>query len=227
MKRFLLFGVFSFLLGLSCTTAQAQERATKKDYKQMRKQSEMLDKEVRKKASKQIRKEAKRLRKEGYVTLVGKLPLVKQLEASWEKQVEKDKEGNLYWYVASVQVTGGSVSVASLQATNLAKADLAGQIQTKVTQLIESKVANSELGKNEAATLSQVVATGKSLISATLGRTLPLLEAYRTLPNGNVEMIVTIGYSMQEANQVAIQALSNKLKDESEALARELEKIAM
>ena len=64
-----------------------------------------------------------------------------------------DTEGNPYWYIASSRVVGGNQSAAVLQATNAAKIDLAGQIQTKVSQLIEAKVANDDMGQEEAASL--------------------------------------------------------------------------
>ena len=169
--------------------------------------------------------EIKKLEKEGFKTPVGKLPLAKQLETAWEKQAELDTEGNPYWYIASSRAVGGNQSAAALQATNAAKIDLAGQIQTKVSQLIEAKVANDDMGQEEAASLSSVVASSKSVISATLGRTIPLVEVYKTLPNKNVEVMVTIGYSMQSANQAAVQAIRKELAAKSEELAKQLDKL--
>ena len=185
----------------------------------------LIDKELKKKAIKAARKEAKRLTKEGFKTPVGKLPLDKQIETAWEKQAELDMDGNPYWYIASSRAIGGNQSAAVLQATNAAKIDLAGQIQTKVSQLIEAKVANDDMGQEEAASLSSVVAASKSVISATLGRTIPLVEVYRTLENKNVEVMVTLGYSMQAANQAAISAIRKELAGKSEELAKELDKL--
>ena len=195
MKRNLLIGALTALFVCFALGVQAQERATGKDYKDLKKQEKVLDKELRKKALKEARREAKQLEKEGFRTPVGKLPLAKQLENAWEKQAELDMEGNPFWYIASSRAVGGNQSSAVLQATNAAKIDLAGQIQTRVAQLIETKVANDDMGQEEAASLSSVVASSKSIISATLGRTIPLVEVYRTLENKNVEVMVTIGYS--------------------------------
>ena len=94
-----------------------------------------------------------------------------------------------------------------------------------MTQLIESKVANDDMGQEEAASLSSAVAAGKSIISGTLGRTIPLVEVYRTLPNKNVEVMVTIGYSLEAANKV-VKALSEELAKKSPELAKELDKLA-
>lgn len=203
----------------------AQEKATGESFKELKKHEKVLDKNLRKKAVKEARQEVKKLEKEGFKTPVGKLPLGKQLEDAWEKQAEMDINGNPYWYIASSRMVGGNQSSAALQAVNAAKIDLAGQIQTKVSQLIEAKVANDDMGQEEAASLTSVVASSKSVISATLGRTVPLVEVYRALPNGNFEVMVTIGYSTQTANQEAVRAIRKELAAKSEVLAKELDKL--
>lgn len=226
MKRTLLFTVLvAFIMSFSMNV-NAQMKASDKDFKNQQKHEKVLNKDLEKKAIKAARKEAKKLTKEGFRTPVGKLPLDKQLENAWQKQAEMDMEGNPFWYIASSRAIGGNQSSAALQATNAAKIDLAGQIQTKVSQLIEAKVANDDMGQEEAASLSNVVAASKSIISGTLGRTIPLVEVYRTLPNKNVEVMVTIGYSMQTANQEAIKAIRQELAGKSEELAKELDKLA-
>ena len=225
MKKSLFISALVAFVMMFCVNVNAQEKATGKAYKDLKKQEKVLDKDLQKKAIKEARKEAKKLEKEGFKTPVGKLPLAKQLETAWEKQAELDTEGNPYWYIASSRAVGGNQSAAALQATNAAKIDLAGQIQTKVSQLIEAKVANDDMGQEEAASLSSVVASSKSVISATLGRTIPLVEEYKTLPNKNVEVMVTIGYSMQSANQAAVQAIRKELAAKSEELAKQLDKL--
>lgn len=226
MKKTLLFtALVAFIMSFSMNV-NAQMKASDKDYKELQKHEKVLNKDLEKKAIKAARKEAKKLTKEGFRTPVGKLPLEKQLETAWQKQAEMDMEGNPFWYIASSRAIGGNQSSAALQATNAAKIDLAGQIQTKVSQLIEAKVANDDMGQEEAASLSNVVASSKSIISGTLGRTIPLVEVYRTLPNKNVEVMVTIGYSMQTANQEAIKAIRQELAGKSEELAKELDKLA-
>ena len=112
-----------------------------------------------------------------------------------------------------------------MQATNAAKIDIAGQIQTKVTQLIEDKTANDDMGQEEAASLKSTVATSKSVITGTLGRTVPLVEIFKTLPNKNVEVRVTIGCSVQMANEAAVKAIRKELAKKSEELAKELDKL--
>lgn len=225
MKKTLFISALVAFVMMFAVNVSAQEKAVGKDRKALAKHEKVLDKDLQKKAIKSARKEAKELEKEGFRTPVGKLPLDKQLETSWEKQAELDMDGNPYWYIATSRAIGGNQSAAALQATNAAKIDLAGQIQTKVSQLIEAKVANDDMGQEEAASLSSVVASSKSVISATLGRTIPLVEVYRTLPNKNVEVMVTLGYSTDAANKVAVSAIRKELAGKSEELAKELDKL--
>lgn len=225
MRKSLLFSIVAMFMMMISLNAFAQEKATGKAYKNLQKQEKVLNKDLQKKAIKDARKQAKQLTKEGFRTPVGKLPLDKQIEAAWQKQAEMDTDGNPWWYIASSRAIGGNQSAASLQATNAAKLDLAGQIQTKVSQLIEAKVANDDLGQEEAASLSNIVAASKSMISATLGRTIPLVEVYRTLPNKNVEVQVTLGYSQQAATETAIKAIREELAKKSEELAKKLDEL--
>lgn len=225
MRKKLLISIFSFIFMLLSVNTFAQEVATKKEYKEIQEKEKVLTKEIGKKAVKEARNEAKRLKKEGFVTPVGKLPLDKQIEKSWQLQYEVDNHGNPYYYIASARAIGGNQSSAFMQANNTAKLDLAGQIQTKVSQLIELKVANDDMGKEDAASLTSVVSASKSIISTTLGRTLPLVEIYRTLENKNVEVMVTLGYNSEFATQAAVKAIREKLAGESEALAKQLDKL--
>ena len=212
-KNLLINALVAFVMMLAVNVA-AQERATGKDFKNLKEREKVLDKDLRKKAIKNARSEAKKLEKEGFKTPVGKLPLAKQIETSWEKQAELDMDGNPYWYVASSRIIGANQSAAAMQATNTAKIELAGQIQTK------AKIANDDMGQEEAAGLSSVVAASKSVIFSTLGRIIPLVEVYRTLPNHNVEVMVTIGYSIQEANKEAVNAIRKELAAKSEDLVK-------
>ena len=101
MKKSLFISALVAFVMMFCVNVNAQEKATGKAYKDLKKQEKVLDKELQKKAIKEARKEAKKLEKEGFKTPVGKLPLAKQLETAWEKQAELDTEGNPYWYIAS------------------------------------------------------------------------------------------------------------------------------
>ena len=98
---------------------------------------------------------------------------------------------------------GQNYDAAKMQALELAKQNLAGQIQTEVTALIENTVSNKQLEPNEAASIVQSVSAGKSLISQSIGRVITIVEVYRTLPNKNKEVLVKIAYNSAMAKAAA------------------------
>ena len=106
---------------------------------------------------------------------------------------------------------------------NLAKLDLAGQIQTRVNQLIEAKVANDEISAESAASINSFVSASKNLISNTLGRVMILVEIYRVNEAGNNEVQVTLGYNSELATQEAIKAVQKSMTAEAGELMEELD----
>ena len=127
------------------------------------------------------KKEAKRLKKEGRVVSPGALPLENQLQRSYEMEYQYDDLGFPKFIMANAQSVANHYDVAKIAATSSAITNLAGQIQTEVTALIESSAANAELSPEEAVSLSEIVMTSKSLISQSIGRTIVIAECHRIL----------------------------------------------
>ena len=182
-------------------------------------------KEIKKKAVKEARKEAKRFKKEGYDVAPGALPMEKQIETAWIRQYESDEDGYPLYIVASGNSVANTTSAAKLQATELAKLELAGSISTQVAALIENSIANQQFNAEEAASVTKTVAASKNIIAQELGRTLPLFEIYRTLKNKNVEANVRIAYNSKKAMEVAQRASSKKLEEETDIAHDKLEKL--
>ena len=189
------------------------------------KTEKQLSKSIKKKAVKEARKEAKRYKKQGYAVAPGALPMDKQIESAWMRQYEVDEDGYPLYIVASGNSVANTTSAAKLQATELAKLELAGSISTQVAALIENSIANQQLNSEEAASVTKTVAASKNIIAQELGRTLPLFEIYRTLDNKNVEVDVRIAYNSQKAMEVAQRTLSKKLEEETDIAHDKLEKL--
>jgi hypothetical protein len=189
------------------------------------KTEKQLSKSIKKKAVKEARKEAKRYKKQGYAVAPGALPMDKQIESAWMRQYEEDEDGYPLYIVASGNSVANTTSAAKLQATELAKLELAGSISTQVAALIENSIANQQLNSEEAASVTKTVAASKNIIAQELGRTLPLFEIYRTLDNKNVEVDVRIAYNSQKAMEVAQRTLSKKLEEETDIAHDKLEKL--
>ena len=176
------------------------------------------------KASKTARNEAKRLKKEGWKAAPGALPLDKQLDNSYLKQQEQDELGYPKFLMGEAMSIGENYDAAKMQALELSKQNLAGQIQTEVTALIENTVANKQLAKEEAVSITESVIASKNLISQKIGKTIIVTELYRELPNKNKEVLVRVAYNMQMAKEAARQAIREDLEQKGLNLHQQLDK---
>jgi hypothetical protein len=184
-----------------------------------------LKKEIKDKAVKEARKEAKKFKKEGYYVAPGALPMDKQIEKAWMKQYEEDESGYTKYIVATGNSVANSQSAAKLQATELAKIELAGTISTQVAALIETSIANEQLSTEEAATVTKTVAAAKNIIAQEIGRIIPLFEIYREVGKNNIESSVRVAYSSEMAMDAAKKVIKKKLEDETEIVHEKLEKL--
>lgn len=199
---------------------------TSKEIAKERREIRKLSKaEFNEKASKDARKEAKRLKKEGWQAAPGALPMEKQLDKSYLMQQEYDENLFPKYLMGEAMSIGENYDAAKMQALELAKQNLAGQIQTEVTALIENTVANKQLQPEEAASVVQSVSAGKNLISQSIGRVLTVVELYRTVSNRNKEVLVRIAYNAEMAKAAAKQAVRDELEKKGEDLHNKLDQL--
>ena len=180
--------------------------------------------ELMQKATKVARKEAKKLTKEGWVIAPGALPIEKQLDKTYMMSYEYDDNMFPKYIMGEAMSIGENYDAAKMQALELAKQNLAGQIQTEVTALVENTVANKQLSQEQAASVTQSVLASKNLISQSIGRTIPVMEVYRTLSNKNKEVLVRIAYNSQMAKEAAKKAVREDLEKKGEKLHEDLDK---
>lgn len=217
--KFLLAVVFTaFTMGVSAQTS----KEIAKERREIRKLSKA---EFNEKASKDARKEAKRLQKEGWKAAPGALPMEKQLDKSYLMQQEYDENLFPKYIMGEAMSIGENYDAAKMQALELAKQNLAGQIQTEVTALIENTIANKQLQPEEAASVVQSISAGKNLISQSIGRVLTVVEVYRTAGNKNKEVLVRIAYNAAMAKAAAKQAVRDELEKKGEDLHNKLDQL--
>ena len=181
--------------------------------------------ELGEKDTKTARKEAKRLAKEGWTTTPGALPLEKQLDKSYLMQMEYDENMFPKYLMGEAMSIGENYDAARLQAMELAKQSLAGQIQTEVTALIENTVSNKQLAAEEAASVTQTISAAKNLISQSIGRVLTVVEMYRVLGNKNKEVSLRIAYNAEMAKQAAKKAVRQELEKKGDDLHKKLDEL--
>lgn len=219
MKKLVTLILALFLMGTATGLAQSQ-----KEIRKERKETTKLSKsELNAKASKAARKEAKTLKKEGWQNAPGALPIDKQLDKSYMMQYEYEDDLFPKYIMGEAMSIGQNYDAAKMQALELAKQNLAGQIQTEVTALIENTVANEQLSPEEAASVTKSIMASKNLISQSIGRTLPVVELYRTLPNKNKEVLMRIAYNGKMAKAAAIKAIKSDLEKRGDELHKKLE----
>lgn len=204
-----------------CGTMDAQ--ITKEQLKERMELKKMSKAELNEKASKAARKEAKRLAKEGWQAAPGALPLDKQLDKSYIMQQEFDEDMFPKYIMGEAMSIGENYDAAKMQAQELAKQSLAGQIQTEVTALIENTVANNQLAAEEATSVTKMVAAAKAIITQKIGRVITVVEVYRTLQNKNKEVRVYIAYNSKMAKAAAKSAIRDELAKEGESLQKKLD----
>ena len=212
---------FAFL----CLTANVSAQTAKdirKERQEIRKASKS---ELNEKATKTARKDAKKLKKEGWITVPGALPLEKQLDKSYMMQMEYDEDMYPKYLRGEAMSIGENYDAAKMQALELAKQNLAGQIQTEVTALIENSVANKQLANEDAASVTQSIMGAKNLISQSIGRTIIVMECYRVKTNKNKEVLVRIAYNGAMAKAAAKRAIQDELKSKSEDLQKKLDQL--
>ena len=183
-----------------------------------------IQKELKEKASKDARKQAKRLKKDGFTVAPGQLPMDKQIESTMIKRFESDDEGNKLWFVSDARAVGETHSAAKMQAYEVAKLSMAGQIGTEVKGLMETTIANSQLDAVAAESITQTIASAQSIVAARIGRTTTLFEADRRVGT-NTEIYVTVGYSYNDAMNLAKDIIGKELKEKAEIQAKDLEQI--
>ena len=170
-------------------------------------------------------KEAKKLEKEGWMIRPGSLPLEQQLLKSYELQSKTDEDLYPLYIMGEATSVGENYDAAKTAAISLALNNLAGQIQTELTALIENTVVNKQLTAEEAVSISETVMTSKSLISQSLGRTMPGMECYRLNSKKNTEVLVRIAYSQKKAKAQALKAVKEEMERKGEKVNEQLDKI--
>lgn len=143
------------------------------------------------------------LQGEGFRVSAGRLPLVEQLAESWRYQREREAGGDIRNFVVSAKAKANNYGAARLQAENLAKVQLAGLMETRVAQLVTNRMET--VGGN---TEMSLVTSSKNLVTTRLANLYPLMDLYRDLPNGEVEVQLTIGCDRRWASEIAWAVIS-------------------
>lgn len=179
-------------------------------------------KELNEKASKASRKEAKRLKKEGWIVTPGSLSLERQLDRAYMFEMDVDEEMNPVYIIGEGQSIGENYDAAKLQASELARQQIAGKIESETTTIIDNLVGNKQLGAEEAETITTLLSEGKTIFSQKLGRIQPVIECYRVLENKNKEVLVRLATKENSVRGIVKKYLLDELEKKGTQMSDEL-----
>ena len=176
------------------------------------------------KTAKEIDKEAKSLKKDGWDVAEGKLPLNKQLERSYAKQLEQDENGNDKWITSTAAGVDKKQKVAMKKATAAARQQLVQQLESQVDVLINTSLASESYSEEEINTLDNFAEEGTSYASVNTP-TDDLLLLYNYNKKTKVwKCQTTIGWNTEIAKNMALEGIRNSLKETSKNLRDKLDK---
>lgn len=223
MKKFV-YAVICLIVGTGLMVSSMDAKKTEAE-KQREKTEKNAQKAYGKKAVKEAKKEAKTLTKGGWRAAAGALPLEKQLDRSYMMLSDFSDEGEPKYLSASGQAVGGSFEAAKMQALELAKQDIASQIQTKMTALVESTIQNDQREDGEVVSQTLTSIASKNLINQNLGQVNTVVEAYRMVGK-NYEVMVRVFYNSATAQKVAKSVIKKELENRGDSLHKELDRLA-
>ena len=215
MKRINQFLTAVLLVALVAFNADAQ---------QDKKQKKAITKDIKEKAMKDARKEAKSIEKADWYTIPGTMPLAKQVERAWMKEYQVDDEGYPSFYVGTGSSLAGTQSAAKLQATTIAKQDLAGKISSSIASIIETNISTEQMTAEDAATIQQTVSASTEVIAQKLARVITLTELYRK-QDKNIECQMRIAYSQELAKEAAKDVIKKNLEEKTNVTREKLDKL--
>ena len=152
---------------------------------------------------KNIKKEVKRYEKDGWKTMPGALSLSDQLMRSRKVQLEEDDEGDAKWQIGTATSIGTIYDAARMQAMTLAKAELSGLITTNLTEKYVAASENQQMPLDQAESMAKAAMEAKAVtVDQRIGNPRVIFDAYRKLPNGNVEVTLRVAILVKKINDI-------------------------
>lgn len=220
MKKFLL-TVFAALVCSTSIFAQTLDER-KLEIKERNAIAKLDRKQVDGKISKTAKAEAKKLKKEGWTNAPGSLPLEAQLNDLFIKKYQMDGIFPKF-IIGNIKAVGSTSAAARKQAMALAQVEICEQIEAEVAELIENTISNNMISEEEGQSLNKMTAASKTLVQQKLGRTLIVMEAYRTNKEGKTECNIAVSYDGTQAKSAIIEAMEKEGKEAQDKLTKILE----
>lgn len=163
---------------------------------------------------KAVKKDVKKYEKEGWKVKPGSPTIAMQLTKSYQMVGEKTADGADQWIMGEGSSIGSIYDAARTQAMTVAQGEIARKMKTDLTAQIEQDLANEQFSQQEAESIAQTVVNtmGRS-VDQSISRPNSLIEMYRDLPNGNVEVLMRLAISSAKLDSLAKEAIEKARRD--------------
>ena len=167
-----------------------------------------------KEQEKAVKKDVKKYEKDGWKVKPGTPSIAMQLTKSYQMAWERTADGTDQWLMGEGSSVGSIYDAARTQAMTVAQGEIARKMKTDMTTQIEQALANEQFEQKQAESIAQTVVTsmGKS-VDQTIGRPSSLVEMYRDLPNGNVEVLVRLAVSSAKLDALTKQGIERARRE--------------
>ena len=167
-----------------------------------------------KEQEKAVKKDVKKYEKEGWKVKPGSPTIAMQLTKSYQMVWEKTADGADQWIMGEGSSVGTIYDAARTQAMTVAQGEIARKMKTDLTAQIEQDLANEQFSQQEAESIAQTVVNtmGRS-VDQSISRPNSLIEMYRDLPNGNVEVLMRLAISSTKLDSLAKEAIEKARRD--------------
>lgn len=171
-------------------------------------------KTLTKEQEKAVKKDVKKYEKEGWKVKPGSPTIAMQLTKSYQMVWEKTADGADQWIMGEGSSIGSIYDAARTQAMTVAQGEIARKMKTDLTAQIEQDLANEQFSQQEAESIAQTVVNtmGRS-VDQSISRPNSLIEMYRDLPNGNVEVLMRLAISSAKLDSLAKEAIEKARRD--------------
>ncbi len=184
--------------------------------------SEYAKKALTEKVPKEQRKQAKEYKKQGWEVSPGALSIERQLYRAQLMQNDVDDNNYPIYVIGRGRGVGAVHDAAKMQAIELARQDIATQIQSALTTKVESTIGNSQLSQEEGQSVLQVVQGSKGVVEQSLGRLITIVEMSRKTQQG-VEVAITMAYNYENVEKIAKEHIINELQKRGDDIHKKIE----
>ena len=160
-----------------------------------------------------LTRKVEELEKDGWIVLPGALSLEKQVDRAFEFENARDANNSPVYVIGDGHATAENIAAAKVEATELARMDLAVRIRTEVEATIDSLVTNKTLSQDQAAVIySALLVESGHRRNNKLSRFPVICSFHRTLQDGRKEAWIRMAVKMSQIKQTAMEYVKDEMR---------------